>query len=89
MTKLEQIARIAKKTGVPQRMVRPVINELFKTIKEELLNDGHFLITGVGRLSVYERRARSGYDMVRKKRIQVPAKKCLRFRQSRQLDLEK
>jgi len=69
--------------GISLRDCQRVIDVIFATIKNQLLDGDRVHIVGFGTLEVVERRARRGRNPATGKAIELPARQTLVFRPSR------
>ena len=88
MRKIEHVANIARRTKIPQRIVKKVVTEMYKEIGQSLIDQGSFRIDRVGQLNVVTRAARRAFNMHANEEMQLPPKKVIKFQQSKNLKLE-
>lgn len=88
MTRAQLIAEIAERADLGRATVRKVLDAFATVAAEELAGDppGEVpLGRELGRLLVVERKARRGRNPATGEEIEIPARKTVRFRESRVL----
>lgn len=78
MTKAQIISAIAEETGLTKKNVGEVIQKLVELAYAQA--PATFVIPGLGKLLVAERKARIQINPQTKEKMKVPAKKVLKFR---------
>lgn len=78
MTKTQTIANLAEKTELSKAQVERVLEELAKLAYAE--SSEGFVVPGIGKLILVNRKARVGRNPATGETIQIPAKKVLKFR---------
>lgn len=78
MTKTQTIASLAEKTGLPKAQVEGLLNQLAVLAYAEAKNG--FMIPGVGKLVLVNRKARQGRNPATGQVIDIPAKTVVKFR---------
>jgi DNA-binding protein HU-beta len=78
MTKNQVLDHMAKKTKVTKKLAGQFIDEFVKLSYKEAKKS--FVIPGLGKLVVVNRKARIGRNPATGETIQIPAKKVLKFR---------
>lgn len=78
MTKNQVLDHMAKKTQVTKKLAGQFIDEFVKLSYKEAKKS--FVIPGLGKLVVVNRKARTGRNPATGETIQIPAKKVLKFR---------
>lgn len=86
MTKQELITFISYETGKTAKEAENFINTLFDKLKADLLEGKEVNITGFGKFMVRETAARTGVNPQTRERIQIPAKKAIKFKVSPKLN---
>lgn len=79
MTKEQLVRDIAESLDLTQASVRGVFEQLAQIVQDSLENDGELTLPGIGKLKVSERAARTGRNPQTGKRIEIAAKKVVRF----------
>ena len=78
MTKTQTIAALAEKTGLAKAQVEKVLDELAAVAYAEA-KEG-FMVPGIGKLVLVNRKARVGRNPATGETIQIPAKTVVKFR---------
>ncbi|MDD4871395.1 MAG: HU family DNA-binding protein [Kiritimatiellae bacterium] len=78
MTKTQTIAALAEKTDLAKAQVGRVLEELAKLAYKEAKNK--FVVPGIGKLVLVDRKARIGRNPATGESIQIPAKTVVKFR---------
>lgn len=82
MTKGQILTHMAKKSGLSKKATGEFVNELvFLAYKEAKKG---FVIPGLGKLVLVDRKARAGRNPKTGEAIQIPAKKVVKFRIAKQ-----
>ncbi|KAF0139772.1 MAG: DNA-binding protein HU-beta [Stygiobacter sp.] len=82
MTKGQILTHMAKKSGLSKKATGEFVNELvFLAYKEAKKG---FVIPGLGKLVLVDRKARTGRNPKTGEAIQIPAKKVVKFRVAKQ-----
>lgn len=84
MTKREIVKSVSEKTGFTQKDVLTVVDNVFETIANVVANED-VAITGFGKFATSERAARTMRNPLNGERVQVPAKKVLKFKPAKSL----
>jgi len=78
MTKMQTVAALAEKTGLPKAQVERVLDELANLAYGQARNG--FMIPGIGKLVLVNRKARVGRNPATGETIQIPARQVVKFR---------
>jgi DNA-binding protein HU-beta len=78
MTKAQTVAALAEKTGLNKAQVGTLLDELANLAYKEAKNA--FVVPGIGKLVLVDRKARTGRNPATGATIQIPAKKVVKFR---------
>jgi DNA-binding protein HU-beta len=78
MTKVQTVSVLAEKTGLAKAQVERVLDEL-ATLAYGYAKDG-FVVPGIGKLVLVNRKARVGRNPATGEAIQIPAKQVVKFR---------
>ena len=81
-TKVQIIRALADKTGLTQAQVGSVLEELAK-LAYAGAKQGGFPVPGLGKVSMKQRKARTGFNPKTQEKIQIPAKTVVKFRLSK------
>jgi len=87
MTKAEVVKRVAKCAGVSERIANECIDCYLELIYSELRKGEKFGLTKIGKLSVAHRTARVGRNPQTGERIEISAKKVVKFKASRSIKI--
>ena len=85
MNKAELIDVMADKSGLTKVDVRKALNAFMSSIQEALIAGDKVSLVGFGSFSTVERAARTGLNPQTKEKIQIPAKKAVKFRAGAEL----
>lgn len=85
MNKTELITKVAKETGNSKKDSKVVVDAVFETIQEELVNGADVSILGFGTFKVKERAARKGRSPQTGEELIIPARKAVSFSVGKQL----
>lgn len=88
MNKKVLVKRIERKTGIKASEIAKVIDSMIESIAEGVKSGEEVSLMGLGTFYISERQERNGYDAVRGVKAVFPAKKRVRFRESKNLKLE-
>jgi len=80
MNKAELIEEVANQTGLTKKVSRKTVNAIISTITDSLAREEKVTIVGFGTFQVMGRKARRGVNPQTRKRLDIPAKKVVRFR---------
>ena len=78
MTQSQTVAQLADKVGLPKTQVKQILDELAKLAYAEARNS--FVIPGIGKLVLVNRKARMGRNPATGAAIAIPAKTVVKFR---------
>ena len=78
MTKSQTVAVLAEKTGLTKAQVDQVLEELAALAYKEARNA--FVVPGIGKLILVDRKARTGRNPATGATIEIPAKTVVKFR---------
>ncbi|OQX86538.1 MAG: hypothetical protein B6D55_05850 [Candidatus Omnitrophica bacterium 4484_70.2] len=84
MNKTQLIEKVAEKTST-KKEAQMAVETLLEAIKNSLKNNESVTIAGFGTFKVKERKARTARNPKTGETIQVPAKKTIGFRPSKEL----
>lgn len=83
MNKTELIKMASAKSGMPQSEIYEALTAILGTIEAELWAGQSVSLVGFGTFSVKERPARKGHNPATGEKIEIPAKKSVRFSASK------
>ncbi len=78
MTKAQIIQALAEETGLTKKIINEVLQKLVELAYAQA--PASFVIPGLGKLLVVQRKARIQINPQTKEKMKVPAKKVLKFR---------
>jgi len=82
MTKAQIADTLAEKSGLQKKQVAQLLDELAQLAYSEAKNG--FPVPGLGKLVIVDRAARMGRNPATGEQIQIPAKRVLKFRLSKE-----
>ena len=82
-TKVQIIRALADKTGLTQAQVASVLEQLAELAYVGAKQPGGFPVPGFGKVSMKQRKARTGFNPTTQAKIQIPAKTVVKFRLSK------
>jgi integration host factor subunit alpha len=82
MTKLELVNNVYDRLGFSKRECADIVDKFFEVIKETLAKDEDVMISGLGKFSVKQKRARRGRNPQTGAEIEIKERKVLLFRLS-------
>ena len=85
MTRTELVANVAEKAGITKKSADLVLNSLFDTIKQALVEGDKVQIIGFGTFEIRNRAARKGRNPQTNEEIDIPASKLPSFKAGKAL----
>lgn len=85
MNKTELINAIAEKSGLNKVQAKDALEATLCAISGALANNDKIALIGFGTFSVAEKAAREGINPATKAKIQIPAKKVVKFKAGAEL----
>ena len=85
MTRTELVANVAEKAGITKKSADVVLNSLFDTIKQALVEGDKVQIIGFGTFEIRNRAARKGRNPQSGEEIDIPASKLPSFKAGKAL----
>ena len=79
MTKLELISHIAQEADISKAQAERMLDACLTAIENTLINEGKVTLTGFGTFHVKNRKATKGTNPRTGKKINIPAKRVIRF----------
>jgi len=83
ITKKELIDSIAEKTGITQSRVKPIVQQFLDEIAADLANNNRLEFRDFGVFEVKEQAARAAHNPKTLERIEVSAKRKVKFKMGR------
>lgn len=87
MNKTELISAVATQAGLTQAQAKAAVEATLNAIASALKAEDKVALLGFGTFSVSERPAREGINPATKQKIQIPAKKVVKFKAGSQLEI--
>ncbi|HXK76707.1 MAG TPA: HU family DNA-binding protein [Bacteroidaceae bacterium] len=85
MNKSQLISAVADKAGLKKEDAKVALEAVLDSITDALKNDEKIALVGFGTFAVSERAARTGINPATKEKIQIPAKKVVKFKPGSEL----
>ncbi len=85
MTKSELIEALSEKIDVPKKRAEDLVNAVFDSMKQALLEDERIEIRGFGSFSIREYRAKTGRNPRTGASVDVDEKKSVHFKAGKEL----
>lgn len=85
MNKTELINEIAAKAGCNKTVAKATLEATLNAIAEALKKEDKVALIGFGTFSVVEKEARTGINPRTKEKIEIPARKVIKFKPSTEL----
>ena len=85
MNKTELIDKIAASAGITKDQAKAALNATTNALKDALIAGDKIQLVGFGTFSVNERPAREGINPATKEKIQIAAKKVVKFKAGAEL----
>jgi integration host factor subunit beta len=85
MTKSELIETISTRIDVPKKRAEDVVNAVFESMKEALLEEERIEIRGFGSFSIREHRAKRGRNPRTGDTVDVDEKRTVHFKAGKEL----
>ncbi|MDO4692839.1 MAG: HU family DNA-binding protein [Porphyromonadaceae bacterium] len=87
MNKTEFIARVAEKAGLTKVDAQKAVNAFADVVAEQLKGGDKVALLGFGTFSVNDKPARTGINPKTKEKINIPARKAVKFKPGSALEL--
>lgn len=88
MNKTELVSAVAKQANLTQAQAKAAVDAALDAISNGIKEEGKVALLGFGTFSVNERPAREGINPATKQKIQIPAKKVVKFKAGAQLEIK-
>ena len=85
MNKTELINEIAAKAGINKTSAKAALDATLESIAQALANEDKVALLGFGTFSVVNKEARTGINPRTKEKIEIPARKVVKFKPSAEL----
>lgn len=86
MNKTELINTIAEKANLSKVQAKAALDATINTISEQLANGDKVALIGFGTFAVSEKTARTGINPRTKEKIEIPARKAVKFKAGAELN---
>lgn len=86
MNKSELVEAVASKTGMTQEESRAAVNAFIDAAMGALTNGEEVTLVGFGSFKIGERKARQGINPQTREKIDIPARRTVRFKAGSKLD---
>lgn len=86
MNKTELISAIAEKANLSKVQAKAALDATINTISEQLANGDKVALIGFGTFAVSEKTARTGINPRTKEKIEIPARKAVKFKAGAELN---
>lgn len=80
MTKTDLVNEIAAKANLSKVQAKAALDATLESISQALANDDKVQLIGFGTFSVVNKPARTGINPRNKEKIQIPARKAVKFK---------
>ena len=88
VTKKDIVNIVADKTGFTKESVMEVVNEVIEAISVSVIQNKRIEIRGFGVIEPSIRKQKKGYNFRTKDEVVIPEKRSVRFKTSKNLDLQ-
>lgn len=85
MNRSDLVNEIAAKAGLTKANAKAALDSCLESIAQALANDDKVALLGFGTFSIQEKEARIGINPRTKEKIEIPARKVVRFKPSADL----
>lgn len=89
MNKTDLINEVAAKAMLNKQQAKAALDAVLESISQALANDDKVALIGFGTFQVVEKEARTGINPRTKEKIQIPARKVVKFKAGADLDMNK
>ncbi len=89
MNKTDLINEVAAKAGLSKVDAKKAVDAVFESIEQALANDDKVQLIGFGTFAMVEKQAREGINPRTKEKIQIEARKTVKFKPADGLANEK
>lgn len=87
MNKKELVQAAAEYSGMPQEEVEKALNAILESMKQSLKKEEPVTLVGFGSFLVKNRAERKGHNPATGMSMQIPAKKVVKFKAGRALEI--
>lgn len=82
MNKTDLVNEVAEKAGLSKADSKKALDAVLESISQALANEDKVQLLGFGTFAVVEKPAREGINPRTKEKIQIPARKVIKFKAS-------
>ncbi len=82
MNKTDLVNEVAAKAGLTKEDSKKAVNAVLESISQALVNEDKVQLIGFGTFAVVEKPAREGINPRTKEKIQIEARKVVKFKQA-------
>ncbi len=87
MNKTDLINEVAAKAALNKQQAKAALDAVLESISQALANDEKVALIGFGTFQVVEKGARTGINPRTKEKIEIPARKVVKFKPGAELDV--
>jgi len=80
LTKSQIVTHFAKKFDLPKKSAGAIVEEIAALAVAETKKVGSFVLPGIGKLVISNRKARMGFNPATGEQIKIPAKRVVKMR---------
>ncbi len=88
MNKTDLINEVAAKAMLNKQQAKAALDAVLESISQALANDDKVALIGFGTFQVVEKEARTGINPRTKEKIQIPARKVVKFKPGADLEMK-
>lgn len=85
MTKSDLITKVSERTDLPKKRAEDIVNAVFESMAEALLNEQRIEVRGFGSFSIREYDARTGRNPRTGAKVKVEHKRSVHFKVGKEL----
>lgn len=85
MTKADFVAKLAEKADITKRLATLAYDSMVELLADAVVSEGKFTLSGFGTFTVKTRAARKGVNPSTGAKIEIPARKALTFKASKEI----
>ena len=82
MTKADIVERVHRKVGLSKKEINSIVESVFDIIKEMLQREDKIVISGFGKFSIRNKKARRGRNPQTGEDLEISARRILTFKSS-------
>lgn len=85
MNKTDLVNEIAAKAGLNKTQAKAALDACLESIEQALANEDKVQLIGFGTFAIVDKPARTGINPATKEKIQIPARKAVKFKPAAEL----